>query len=214
MIINKTIFKGKVYYSVADLAELFGVSPYKMRKAIKDQKIKTKNNIFGRTVFVLEENVAKINVYGTMKILVTQAELITADPVKETKVVEFSKPKRKNKKRKKSAKKKEIVAEEVKTESVVEEKTQVAPVEEQEGERATLVEKIKEHRLQYVKDCRSQAYEEIYMEFMGDEIPLEKTTPEHNEQLKLTAEMLELEFEESNENANFSNPFYEQTFNF
>ena len=45
--INRTIFKEQVYYRVADLALLFGVSEYRMRKAIKDQKIKTKNNSFG-----------------------------------------------------------------------------------------------------------------------------------------------------------------------
>src|SRR3954468_18507365 len=114
--INRTIFKGKVYYRVADLAELFDVSEYKMRKAIKDQKIKTKRlKGFGRCVFVLEENIATINVYGEVKVLETEKELIIANPVKETKIVEYSKSKRKSKRRKKTATKKEqVVVEEVK----------------------------------------------------------------------------------------------------
>ena len=91
--INRTIFKEQVYYRVKDLALLFGVSEYRMRKAIKDQKIKTKNNILGRCVFVLEENIAKINVFGEVKVLETE---FTADPVKETKAVPYDKPKEKS----------------------------------------------------------------------------------------------------------------------
>ncbi|WLR53789.1 hypothetical protein LC048_14840 [Mesobacillus subterraneus] len=87
--INRVIFEGKVYYKVADLAKLFDVSVWKMRKIIKAQDIGAplrKGSGFGRAVFVLEENVAKINITGEVKVLETK---FTADPVKKTKVVEL-----------------------------------------------------------------------------------------------------------------------------
>lgn len=208
--INRTIFKGQVYYSVKDLAKLFKVSEYRMRKAIKDQKIKTYNKIFGRTVFVLEENVSLINAYGEVKTLKTD---FTADPVKEEKVVPFDKPKRKTKKRKKSVNKKESVAEEVKTESVtpevktesaVVENTEVAQVKEvqpemneEQKQHKNYVKKLESFSLQYVQECRSDVYNKIYSEFMGAEIDLDDTTPEHNKQLKDVIEMLEMDLEET-----------------
>lgn len=83
--INRVIFEGKVYYKVADLAELFDVSVYKMKKAIKAQDIETRLKGFGRVLFVLEENVCKIELNNEIKILETD---FTTNPVKETKIIE------------------------------------------------------------------------------------------------------------------------------
>ncbi|WP_458106277.1 hypothetical protein [Bacillus sp. PK5-004] len=82
--INRLIYNGKVYYKVADLAQLFDVSIYKIRKIVKTQDIRTTLKGYGRAVFVLEENVAKIEVRNEVKILETK---FTADPVKKSKVV-------------------------------------------------------------------------------------------------------------------------------
>ena len=68
---------------------------------------------------------------------------------------------------------------------------------EQEKEHVTLKERIIKQRFDYAKNCRSGIYNEIYMEFMGDEILLEDTTPEHIEQLKSIAEMLDLASDET-----------------
>ncbi|MGY3189726.1 hypothetical protein [Lysinibacillus sp. TE18511] len=108
--INRVIFKGKVYYSVADLAVVFDVSPYKMRKSIKESKIKTKHDIYGRTVFVLESDVKKIDVYGEMKDLDSGIDAINANPEKESTVVdatEFAKKKSYKARKKNATKKKE-----------------------------------------------------------------------------------------------------------
>jgi hypothetical protein len=98
--INRIIYNGKVYYKVADLADLFEVSKYKMRNIIKTQDIGTNLNGFGRALFVLEENVAKIEVRNEIKVLETK---FTADPVKKIKtvnapVIPAEKPKKRTKK--------------------------------------------------------------------------------------------------------------------
>ena len=88
--LNRVIFKNKVYYKVADLAELFNVSTYRMRKAIKTQKITAKPlKGFGRVLFVLEENVAKIVMNNQAKTLKTE---FNENPVQETTTIETEKP--------------------------------------------------------------------------------------------------------------------------
>ncbi|WP_197207604.1 hypothetical protein [Cytobacillus firmus] len=75
--INRLIYNGKVYYKVADLAQLFDVSIYKMRNSIKKQGIGAplpKGSGYGRAVFVLEENVAKIDVNGKSVIVKTKVK--------------------------------------------------------------------------------------------------------------------------------------------
>ncbi|WP_045518099.1 hypothetical protein [Neobacillus niacini] len=99
--INRVIYGGKVYYKVADLAELFDVSLYKMRKIVKAQNIGENLQGFGRAVFVMEENVAKIEVRNEVKILETK---FTVDPVKKVKtvktpVIDVKKPTKKSAKK-------------------------------------------------------------------------------------------------------------------
>lgn len=60
--LNRVIYGGEVYYKVADLAELFESSVYKMRKAVKELEIGERLEGFGRMVFVSEKNVALIDV--------------------------------------------------------------------------------------------------------------------------------------------------------
>jgi hypothetical protein len=69
--INRVIYGGKVSYRVADLAELFEVTTYKMRKAVKNQQLGTILKAFGRCLFVLEENVGKIEINGELTIIET-----------------------------------------------------------------------------------------------------------------------------------------------
>ena len=73
--LNRVIYGGEVYYKVADLAELFESSVYKMRKAVKELEIGEPLKGFGRMVFVSEKNVAKIDVDGkTAKVKTTVRE--------------------------------------------------------------------------------------------------------------------------------------------
>ncbi|WP_422123719.1 hypothetical protein DHX103_02600 [Planococcus sp. X10-3] len=184
--INRTIFGGQVFYRIADLAELFDVSAYKMRKAIKEQNIKTTRLPgFGRCVFVLEADISKINVYGEMKVLKTE---FTAEPVKETKVVEIPKAKRKYKKRKSAAKT-------TKKAEVVELPTP-AIIEEPKIEHAPLIKQLKTLRIQYAQNCICDKYDEIYGAYFDENIPDDKFTIEHDEKLKEMLKMLESELKE------------------
>ena len=186
IMINRTIFNGQVFYRIADLALLFDVSAYKMRKAVKEQNIETKRlEGFGRCVFVLEADIAKINVYGEMKVLKTE---FTVEPVKETKVVEIAKVKRKYKKRKstaKNTKKAEVV-----------ELPAPAVLEKPKTEHTTPIKQLKTLRIQYAQRCMSDKYNEIYDAHFDENIPDEKFTIEHDEKLKEMLEMLESELKE------------------
>lgn len=73
--INRVINKNGVYYKMIDLADLFEVSVYIMKKIIKKQNIETTRlEGFGRSVFVLEENVCKIEVNDKVTIVNTTIE--------------------------------------------------------------------------------------------------------------------------------------------
>ncbi|HFJ9456983.1 TPA: hypothetical protein ACGW7F_002175 [Bacillus cereus] len=70
--LTRIIYKGKVYYKVNDLRDLFELSPYKMKKILKNQDIKTeKLDGFGRTLFVLQENASKIEVNNEITLFKT-----------------------------------------------------------------------------------------------------------------------------------------------
>ncbi|MDK2587285.1 hypothetical protein QOZ83_15670 [Romboutsia sedimentorum] len=53
---------GCVYYRFKDLRKLFNCSDYKIKKAIKVFEIETHKLDFGRTLFVKEEDISKINI--------------------------------------------------------------------------------------------------------------------------------------------------------
>ena len=181
--INRTIFNGQVFYRIADLALLFDVSAYKMRKAIKEQNIETTRlKGFGRCVFVLEADISKINVYGEMKVLKTE---FTVEPVRETKVVEIAKAKRKYKKRKPVVKKEKKVGV-MKIEPVAVDMPIYKPT--------ALLDSLKKWRLNFAQACRTEEYDEIYNTYLGDEIKIEEFTSEHDEPLKQIIATLELEF--------------------
>ena len=73
--LNRVIYDGKVYYKVTDLRFLFDLTQYKLRKILKEQSIEiTKLKGFGRSLFVLEENVAKIEVNDEFTIIETKFE--------------------------------------------------------------------------------------------------------------------------------------------
>ncbi|MFK4423960.1 hypothetical protein [Bacillus sp. RC51] len=70
--LTRIIYNGKVYYKVGDLRDLFELSPYKMKKILEKQNIKTaKLNGFGRTLFILQENASKIEVNNEITIFKT-----------------------------------------------------------------------------------------------------------------------------------------------
>ncbi|MGG0789263.1 hypothetical protein ABE132_11130 [Peribacillus simplex] len=104
--LNKVIFEEKVYYKVADLGFLFGLSPYKMRKTLKEQDITpTKLEGFGVLKFVAEEEISAIEVDGKITIVKTTIdEKIKEKAVKKSKKTTAKKAKPKKKKKKNEVK--------------------------------------------------------------------------------------------------------------
>lgn len=160
--LNRVIFGNEVYYKVADLAEIFGVSQYRIKKSIKDQKIETKNDIFGRIVFISEKNLAKIDANGRSVTITTT--------VKE------------------NIKKFDEVIEQVTKK--VEVKEAEPKVTEEQKEHEQLVAKHVELRKEYATTEKGDKYNEINKEHLGG-IDIKKTTPEDNEKIKHCNEALE-----------------------
>ncbi|OSY00326.1 hypothetical protein BTJ45_02932 [Bacillus mycoides] len=71
--LNRVIYGGQVYYKVNDVAVLFDLSQYKMKKTLSKQDIETTIlKGFGRTSFILEKNVGKIEIGGEVTIIETE----------------------------------------------------------------------------------------------------------------------------------------------
>ncbi len=213
--LNRVIFKNKVYYKVTDLAKLFKVSAYKMRKIVKTQDIGAplgKGSGFGRAVFVLEENVAKIVVNNQSKVLKTD---FAKDPVQETITVEVEKApskKTKTKKQKKSAPKTKEVAVEtvnaeecpiednnrvkVQTEKKAEAQPVVEEVDELQKEHNELTEEIRQLHIKYLQAIEGKKYDEIYMAYIGDDASLDEVTTDNLDAMRQLIEMLKLQLEE------------------
>lgn len=72
MMMNRVIFEGETYYKVNDLKELYNVSMYKIKKAIKEQGIKTgKLEGFGRALFILEAELNMLEIDGAVTYMKT-----------------------------------------------------------------------------------------------------------------------------------------------
>ncbi|MEH7668964.1 hypothetical protein V7419_19775 [Bacillus sp. JJ689] len=72
MMMNRVIFEGETYYKVNDLKELYNVSMYKIKKAIKEQGIKTgKLEGFGRTLYILEAELNMLEIDGAITYMKT-----------------------------------------------------------------------------------------------------------------------------------------------
>ncbi|QQU31681.1 hypothetical protein I6I41_00650 [Bacillus cereus] len=96
--LNRVIYGGQVYYKVNDVAVLFDLSQYKMKKTLSKQAIETTIlKGFGRTSFILEKNVGKIEVGGEVTIIETKfEESITKEPVKKAEEVPAEETKNEN----------------------------------------------------------------------------------------------------------------------
>ncbi|PHD69790.1 hypothetical protein [Bacillus toyonensis] len=71
--LNRVIYGGQVYYKVNDLGVLFGLKRYKMKKTLERQEIETTIlKGFGRTLYILEDNVGKIEIGGEVTIIKTE----------------------------------------------------------------------------------------------------------------------------------------------
>lgn len=211
--LNRVIFKNKVYYKVADLAELFNVSTYRMRKAIKTQKITAKPlKGFGRVLFVLEENATKIVMNNQAKTLKTD---FNENPVQETKTVETEKTpskktKSKPKNRKKSAPKDKKVAEEtvnmqakpVENKEIVKIKKEQV-VDEHQKECDELKEEIHQLRLKYFQAEQGKDYNDYYTAYIGDG-ELDEVMADNLETVRQFIEALELQLEEFTAQAEIS----------
>ncbi|MED0826573.1 hypothetical protein [Bacillus pacificus] len=72
----RIIIGKEVYYKVKDVAVLFDLSQYKMKKTIEKQDIETKTlGGFGRTLYILEENVGKIEINNNDEIKITKTKV-------------------------------------------------------------------------------------------------------------------------------------------
>lgn len=69
---NRVIFEGETYYKVNDLKELYDVSMYKIKKAIKEQGIVIGTlKGFGRAVFILEAELNMLEIDGAVTYMKT-----------------------------------------------------------------------------------------------------------------------------------------------
>lgn len=72
MMMNRVIFKGETYYKVNDLQELYNVSMYKIKKAIKEQGIVIGTlKGFGRALFILEAELNMLEIDGAVTYMKT-----------------------------------------------------------------------------------------------------------------------------------------------
>lgn len=70
--INRVIFNGNTYYKVNDLQELYNVSMYKIKKAIKEQGIVIGTlKGFGRALFILEAELNMLEIDGAVTYMKT-----------------------------------------------------------------------------------------------------------------------------------------------
>ncbi|MDR4170361.1 hypothetical protein [Bacillus nitratireducens] len=72
MMINRVIFNENTYYKVNDLQELYNVSMYKIKKAIKEQGIVIGTlKGFGRTLYILEAELNMLEIDGAVTYMKT-----------------------------------------------------------------------------------------------------------------------------------------------
>lgn len=189
--INRLIYGGKVYYKVADLAQLFDVSIYKMRNAIKAHEIGTRLKGFGRAIFVLEENVAKIEINNEVKILKTE---FTANPVKETKVVK--EPVIDVKKSKKDKKAKQEIAENKVESSEQKMGKNATPesIEKIQEEHARLIEKSKYYSVKFFRKGKISIVHDIVEKHLGKGNNLLDSTPSDIVKVRFTVAEIEKEY--------------------
>lgn len=200
--INRLIYNGKVYYKVADLAQLFDVSLYKMRKIVKLQGIGAplpKGSGYGRALFVMEENVAKIEVRNEVKILETK---FTADPVKEVKVVK--EPVIDVKESKKPAKKAEKKNAENVTpiEIKVENESNIDEIEKIQEEHARLLEKARYYGVKFSKKGKMSIIHAICDKHLGKGNNLLNSTPDDIKQVQSAVAEIEIEYAKLKDSSN------------
>ncbi|MED4267335.1 hypothetical protein [Priestia megaterium] len=186
--LNRVIYNGVVYYKVADLAELFDVSVYKMRKAIKEKNIGEKLKGFGRMVFVSEENVALISVNCKTAVVKTDIKEVAADVFVEANDGHTKAGKQKTKKVKLPAKQK--------VEQAPEQKVEVETIV---TEHEILTKTAQELTKQYANAGKLKLANEISYKHMGEGFVLANSTLKDIEPLRLAVAELENEFTKLNE---------------
>ncbi|AZU60113.1 hypothetical protein [Neobacillus mesonae] len=165
--ITRVIFEGNVYYKVADLASLFEVSPSTMRNRVKKANVGTRLSGFGRAVFVMESDVAKIEANGQVKVLETE---FTADPVKHEYAMEVrpQEKKRKSKETKESA------------EKVVEPSMD----SDKKNEFDALIKEAKQYAKNLLNAGKMDVADEIWQKHLGKGKLLDNATIDDIEQIK------------------------------
>lgn len=188
--LNRVIYGGQVYYKVNDVAVLFDLSQYKMKKTLEKQGIeKGKLAGFGRTLFILEKNVGKIEIGGEVTIIETKfEESITKEPVK--KADEVSAEETKNEKEEvKSETEKEVETTVNNNDTTTESNTE--EIEELQKEHERLIHKAKVLGVKFHKAGELELLHKICDKNMGNGNKLLDATLEEIEQLKAGVSELE-----------------------
>lgn len=216
--INRVIYSGNVYYKVADLAFLFDVTKYKMRKFIKDNNLGEILKGFGRTTYVLEENVAKIDVNGKGVIIktkitesvdkfktvveeVTEKMKISADgkleKVEETPVEKLSE--QDEKAEKKNAETVENVAP---IETKVENEPNLDEIEAIQEELAQLIKKAKYYVVKFFHAKKMNIVHDICDKHLGKGNKLEDSIPSDIVAVRLVVEEIKIAYANLDESSN------------
>ncbi|WP_342601593.1 hypothetical protein [Peribacillus sp. FSL E2-0159] len=182
--LNRVIYSGKVYYKIIDLGLLFDLSQYKLKKILKEQNIETtKLKGFGRSIFVLEENVSVIEVNGEITIVKTTI----VDAPLEKKAVKNAEKAPANqtqvkKSEKKSEKNKDVVA---KPASNTNEKEELTDIEKLQSEHELLIKNSKVYYVRLHKVQKEYIADEIIERHLGHGNKLLYTTLDDIEAIRL-----------------------------
>lgn len=181
--LNRVIYGGEVYYKLTDLAELFDISQYKIRKAIKEQNIQiTRLKGFGRSLFVLEKNVSTIEVNGEITIIKTEVK----ESQEKTKVVSTTKANKTSLKKTPTKKKKKSSKNDLgETTGNI-----VNFLNSTEREHKELIRKVSAQYLRFHKALKESLAHEIIEKHLGKGVKYKEAPIEKMAELRLIIEEL------------------------
>ncbi|MGX5612268.1 hypothetical protein [Bacillus toyonensis] len=191
--LNRVIYGGQVYYKVNDVAVLFELSQYKMKKTLSKQDIETTIlKGFGRTSFILEKNVGKIEINNNDEIKITKTEVTGGIEKVEVKTAEeVPAEETKNEKEEvKSETEKEVETTVNNNENTIESNTEEIEKLQEEHERVMLRGKVL--FIQFHKADKQDVGHEICEKHMGKGNKFINATLDDIEAMKATVSNLEV----------------------
>ncbi|KUH46056.1 hypothetical protein M2E15_2920 [Bacillus mycoides] len=190
--LNRVIYEGQVYYKVNDVAVLFDLSQYKMKKTLEKQGIKKgKLAGFGRTLFILEKNVGKIEVGGEITIIETEfKESMRKEAVKKADEVQAEETKN-EKEEVKSETEKEKEVETTVNNNDIKTELDTEKIEEPQEEHKRVIQKGRYLFVQFHKADKQDVGHEICNKHMGKNNKFLDGTLDDIEAMKDTVSELE-----------------------